>query len=188
MVGLGNPSSRYEQNRHNVGFLVVDRIASRVGVRLKKPRGKRYILGCGWHEGERICLAKPLTFMNASGEVLGGLLETTNLALHEMLVVCDNLDLAPGQCRLRLRGSSAGHRGLKSIIAHAGTDGFKRVFVGIGRPENQKDVVDYVLSNAGDEVDLIDAGIVRAAEGVLMLLHRDPGSVMNVLNSRTTTV
>ncbi len=124
--------------------------------------------------------------MNVSGEVLQEVLARTGLTLGELLVVCDNLDLQPGQCRLKLKGSSAGHRGLKSIIAHAGTQEFRRIFVGIGRPEKPEDTIEYVLSDAREEACLIDSGVERAAEGALMLLNQDSRKVMNVLNARTT--
>jgi PTH1 family peptidyl-tRNA hydrolase len=138
--------------------------------------------------GEAILyLAKPLTYMNRSGEIFPGLWSRTGEDLEHLLVICDTLDLPAGQCRLRRKGSSAGHKGLTSIIARLGREDFMRLYIGIGRPEaeGQEAVVEHVLEPpSGRELELIDRGVAAAAEGVLRLLSEEPEKVMNDLNQR----
>jgi len=184
-VGLGNPGSRYQFTRHNVGFLLIDEVAQIVGIRLKKPVFKRFLIGESYLRGKRVILAKPLTYMNNSGEVFEDILGRANVSLSETVVVCDNLDLPVGSCRLKLKGSSGGHNGLKSIMANIGTGEFMRLYIGIGRPENKEEVISYVLGEPSQK-ELIELRecIKKAAENILMLLDSEPQRVMNVLNRR----
>ena len=185
MVGLGNPGERYAATRHNVGFMVVDALASRLGVHFKKKLFHSYLLGKGTHEGSPLYLCKPLSYMNDSGRAVREVLRETGTAAAELLVVCDSLDLSPGNLRFKLKGSSAGQKGLESIIRSLGTQDFMRLTLGIGRPDYKGQVVGHVLSapNRREET-LIAEAVERAAQAVLTLLTAGPARVMNEVNRR----
>jgi PTH1 family peptidyl-tRNA hydrolase len=178
-VGLGNPGPRYLATRHNAGFRIVALVARSLGVELHRPWFRNYRLGRAAPDGRELRLVQPLTYMNRSGAIFPSLSADTG----SLLVVCDTLDLPPGVCRLRRGGSSAGHKGLASIIAALGRADFLRLYIGIGRPSSPAEVVDYVLGSPdGPEAELLEGGEKRAAEGVLALLREEPEKVMNVLN------
>jgi peptidyl-tRNA hydrolase, PTH1 family len=145
-VGLGNPGAAYETTRHNIGFMTLDRLAGEWGVRFKdgKCRG---LVGEGNVGGEKVYLLKPMTFMNLSGESVKAFMEYYKADLADMTVVYDDLDTEFGKIRLRYQGSAGGHNGIKSIIAHTGTQQFDRIRMGISRPAPGKDIADYVLSS-----------------------------------------
>lgn len=144
IVGLGNPGDKYQGTRHNVGFDVIDALARQEGLKLtdQKFRADFTI----WRVGdEKVLLVKPYTFMNLSGEAVLPLMSYYNISPDELVVVYDDLDLEPGKLRLRQSGSAGGHNGVKSIIEMLGTQDFKRVKIGIGRPQYGRKVVDHVL-------------------------------------------
>jgi PTH1 family peptidyl-tRNA hydrolase len=123
--------------------------------------------------------------MNASGRVFRDALRVCGLPLSGVLVVCDSLDLSPGNCRFRLNGSAGGHRGLESIIRHLGTDEFMRILIGIGRPKTKDKVVEYVLGGPGrEDAPLIEGAVAKAADAVFSLITAGPQRVMNELNRR----
>ena len=158
VVGLGNPGERYARTRHNIGFMVVERLSVELGIRLNQARAG-LLYGLAQVEGRQVMLAQPQTFMNRSGEPLKAL----GLRPENLLVIYDDLDLNPGQLRLRQRGSAGGHRGLGSIIENLGTQDFARLRLGIGRDPEQT-VVDYVLSDFADsEREILERQIERAA-------------------------
>jgi PTH1 family peptidyl-tRNA hydrolase len=185
VFGLGNPGDRYARTRHNVGFQVVDALASRLGMEPRRRLFRSYIIGKGRHAGRPLAVVKPLTFMNDSGRVFREALRETGGDVPDVLVICDSLDLSPGTLRFRLRGSAGGHKGLASISRHLGTDEFMRLLVGIGRPEHKGQVVEYVLGEPrGDEDPLVAGAVQRAADAVLLLLAEGPSRVMNEFNRR----
>jgi PTH1 family peptidyl-tRNA hydrolase len=168
-----------------VGFRVVDILTSRLSIRLRKRFLRPYAVGTGGLGGSRLLLAKPLTFMNVSGSVIPRILEENGFSLPEVLVVFDSLDLSPGSCRLRLRGSSGGHKGLESAIRWLGSEEFMRLAVGIGRPPVREEVVEHVLGVPEEQEEAaIEAGVARAAEAVLRLLSEGPEKVMNEVNRK----
>ncbi len=183
LIGLGNPGSQYEQTRHNVGFRVVDMLAARYGWQWSERRG-RAILASGTIGGEKVVLAKPLTFMNLSGEAVGELLRWYKVSPGEIVVIYDELDLPLGIVRLRPQGSAGGHNGIENIIRHLHTTEFPRLRVGIGRPTHKgKDTLHYVLGvPAGDERILLAASEERAVEAVELLLAEGIGTAMNTIN------
>jgi len=184
-VGLGNPGPEYSMNRHNVGFRVVDRLASEFSVCLRKPFFSRFSIAMASSEGSGLFLSKPLTFMNRSGEVMPAILRRCGLPRENLLVICDSLDLPPGICRLKLRGGSGGHNGLKSIIQALGSEDFMRLYVGVGRPSSREEVVSFVLGNPGfPEAELIDKGLERAVSGIARLLSEPVERVMHELNRK----
>jgi PTH1 family peptidyl-tRNA hydrolase len=181
---LGNPGGRYLGTRHNLGFQVIDRLARDLRVRLKRPLLKKILIASTPKGSKQLFLVKPLTFMNRSGQILTDVLRLSSGGLGDLLIVCDTLDLPPGSLRLKMRGSSGGHRGLESFIRHAGTTELPRIRVGVGRPPSKQEAVGYVLEPPGyDEQELINQAIDRAASGILRLLVDPPESVMNVLNT-----
>jgi peptidyl-tRNA hydrolase, PTH1 family len=174
IVGLGNPGSDYEWTPHNMGFLAVDRIAERAGIRITRPEAKSYV-GRGKFAGEEVILAKPQTMMNLSGVAVRMLLEKYECDPAEMIVLTDEVDLPWGMLRIRERGSGGTHNGLKSIVAALGTGEFIRVRLGIQPEKIWGDLSDYVLSKlrraeretAGQMVtDAIDAVELIMTEGV----------------------
>jgi len=185
VVGLGNPGERYAATRHNVGFMVVDALASRLGVHFKKKLFHSYFLGKGLHDGEALYLVKPLSYMNESGRAVREALRETGNGPEELLVICDSLDLSPGNLRFKLKGSSAGQKGLESVIRSLGTQEFMRLTLGIGRPEHKGQVVGHVLgAPSQEEEERIQETVDRAAQAVLTLLTDGPVKVMNDVNRR----
>lgn len=150
IVGLGNPGPRYARNRHNIGFQCIDLFARRHHVEMNRIQ-LRAAVGDGWvsrrDERRKMILAKPLTYMNASGEAIGPLMRFYQLEPDDLIVVHDDIDLAAATLRLRRNGGSGGQNGIKSIIQHVGSQDFHRVRVGIGRPPGRMDPADYVLQD-----------------------------------------
>ncbi len=137
------------------------------------------------HGGSPLLLIKPLTFMNESGRAVREVLREAGSAPADLLVICDSLDLSPGNCRFRLDGSSGGQKGLQSVINALGTDGFMRLVVGIGRPAHKGQVIGHVLAAPKkDEAALIDEAVIRAADAVLLLMDEGPTKVMNEYNRK----
>jgi PTH1 family peptidyl-tRNA hydrolase len=147
IVGLGNPGVLYAWSRHNIGFQVVKSLARSGKIALKKEKGIKAFSGRGKLEGVEVVLSLPLTFMNLSGQAVKQLLDKYNVELHDLLVVCDDLDLEFGRIKIRSKGSSAGHRGINSIIGSIGNDEFNRLRIGIGRPSGKVNPADFVLSH-----------------------------------------
>jgi PTH1 family peptidyl-tRNA hydrolase len=152
---------------------------------LKKPLFRPYLIGRGGIDGNPLALAEPLTYMNRSGEAVPGIMGKTGASLDEILLVCDNMDLPPGELRFRLRGGSAGQKGMISIIDALGTEEIPRIFIGIGRPAAGVSVVDHVLGiPSSDERDLLESAVTAAAEGILRRLNEPVERIMNELNAR----
>ncbi|RSK25487.1 aminoacyl-tRNA hydrolase [Bacillus sp. HMF5848] len=182
IVGLGNPGLQYKQTRHNVGFMVMDELASRLHTAFDKTNFKG-IYAVANKNGEKVILLKPLTYMNLSGECVRPLLDYFKLELDDLVVVYDDLDLPAGKIRLRTKGSAGGHNGIKSLIQHLGTQEFKRVRVGIGRPEGRIPISDYVLSPFHkEEQALIQQAIDKSSEACLEWLETSYVEVMNKYN------
>jgi len=194
IVGLGNPGPEYARNRHNIGFQVVDLFAGRCGLSFDRfqKRARMAIgqvaLGNGW--SGKIILAKPMTYMNLSGEAVGALAAFYKIAPADILVVSDDLDLPPGRLRLRPGGSAGGQKGIKSIIQHLHTEAFPRLRVGVGRPGGQgsvappgMDPADYLLQNftPGEEAELAFVR-PRAADAIEVWLSEGIEAAMNRYN------
>lgn len=152
VVGLGNPGTRYDGTRHNVGFAAVDEIARQNSIPLKRAKANAQV-GLGKVAGEPVLIVKPMTFMNLSGESVGKLCRFYKVPRHRCLVVYDDLDLASGQVKLKLKGGHGGHNGMRSIIDHfGGKRDFPRLRIGIGRPENPRvTIVKHVLQRFSAE-------------------------------------
>ena len=184
VLGLGNPGDEYTDTRHNCGFKVVEYLGEKTGIELHKKFFKKYIYGKGVFKGEEIFLIKPLTFMNASGEVIRDVLKAADCTTKDIIVVCDNMDLFPGVLRIKRGGGNAGHNGLKSIMTFASANDFLRVYIGIGRPPYSGDVSGYVLG-VPDKIDRenIARAVALAGDSILSLTHRTVEQVVNEINS-----
>jgi PTH1 family peptidyl-tRNA hydrolase len=171
IVGLGNPGRRFAHNRHNAGFQCLDRLARAHHLTFDERRGRGW-LALGRIEGRSVVLLKPETFMNDSGRSVGPVSRFYKVPPERLLVIYDDLDLSLGSVRLRAEGGSGGHKGMRSIIAQLGGQGFPRVRVGIGRPPGRMDPADYVLQNFdGDErlvMEEVYDWVARAVQGWLM--------------------
>ena len=182
IVGLGNPGSKYEGTRHNVGFWFIDKLArSHPGSTSKSHRLVNTTeLAI---DGQRVVLAMPRTYVNESGRAVTSLFTRYRASAANLIVVYDEMALPSGKIRLRARGGDGGHNGMKSIIGAVGTKEFLRVRIGIGRPEGLVGDIDHVLSRPNDEERrAIDSGIDRAIEAVLMTLTEGVERAMNVYN------
>ncbi|HCG99491.1 MAG: aminoacyl-tRNA hydrolase [Candidatus Aquicultor primus] len=184
VVGLGNPGTEYESTRHNTGFMVVERLAQARGIVLdKKTRLVRW--GEGDVGGIPVTIAESRTFMNNSGLAVKELLKAADADPEKLIVVYDDLDLEPGQIRVRENGGSGGHKGIISIVNQIGSDVFVRVRVGIGRPPGRQDPARYVLSPFSKrEREDMDVTIERAADAVAYLLLEGVTKAMNEFNRR----
>ena len=168
ILGLGNPDGKYLHTRHNVGFDVTDRLLRRLGAPLLRERlgGRLSELTL---DGRRLVIAQPLTYMNLSGECAAQLLAWYKCPANHMLVICDDIDLKPGQLRLRARGSAGTHNGLRSLIQHIPDGSFPRLRVGVGAPPAQIDLVNWVLGHplTTEEAEAMAAALDRAADAAL---------------------
>jgi PTH1 family peptidyl-tRNA hydrolase len=181
IVGLGNPGPKYAGNRHNVGFMALDRLADR----LKAGPFREKFSGVFTRLGEPdVVLLKPMTFMNVSGESVQAAMQFFKVELSDVIVVYDELDLAFADCRIKVGGGAAGHNGIKSMLQHCGGDGFVRLRVGIGRPSGP-DVAGHVLSDfsASERAELPDV-LERAAQGLESILAKGVAPAMNKFNMR----
>ena len=184
IVGLGNPGAKYAGNRHNIGYMAVDRIAADHGFGPWKARF-RGLAAEGSLGGEKVLLLKPETFMNRSGEAVAEAVRFYKLAPDEVIVLHDELDLAPGKARVKQGGGHAGHNGLRSIHAHLG-EGYGRVRLGIGHPGHKDRVAGYVLHDfAKADADWLDDLLRGISEGAPMLAAGDAGRFMNAVALRT---
>jgi PTH1 family peptidyl-tRNA hydrolase len=184
IVGLGNPGPDYRQNRHNVGFMVVETLAAALGIHIQRVE-LRALVGKGLLEEERVILAKPQTFMNSSGQSVAPLARFYKIPLEQILVVHDDLDLPLGSLRLRPQGGTGGQKGMESIVSKLGTRDFPRLRVGIGRPPGRMDPADYVLHNFDpSQQDYLPEVLGRAVDAIRMFVLEGVEPAMNVYNGR----
>jgi PTH1 family peptidyl-tRNA hydrolase len=179
IVGLGNPGPKYRGTRHNIGFAVADELARRAGAEFETAPAQALI--ARWRLKDSL-LAKPLTFMNASGEAVGALIRYFKIDVADLLVITDEVQLPLARLRARPRGSAGGHNGLKSIIAHVG-DEFARLRIGVGRGDQWRDLADHVLATFDqDEREEVERMTARAADAAEMFIASGIAAVMNGFN------
>lgn len=167
IVGLGNPGSKYENTRHNVGFMSVDTIVNRCQLTFTDNKTFKAEIASGFINGEKVYFVKPTTFMNNSGVAVKALLTYFNIPTEDLIVIYDDLDMSVGKLRFRQKGSAGGHNGIKSIIAHLGTQTFDRVKIGIGRPKEGMTVINHVLGKfSSDERITIDNTLEKVDNAV----------------------
>ena len=184
-VGLGNPGSEYEATRHNAGFWWVDALAAKLGARLVAERSYHGLLARVNRPAGPVWLLEPMTFMNRSGQSVAALARFFKIEPAQILVVHDDLDLQPGQAKLKFGGSAAGHNGLKDIHAQCGTLDFWRLRLGIGHPGIKAEVVDYVLRKpAPDQRDAITKVIDRSLEATDALLDGEMDRALALIHAQ----
>ena len=184
IVGLGNPGTKYSLSRHNVGFMVIDEIAKRHEVALRK-RGFDSLYCESMIDRNKVILLKPQTFMNASGKAVFEVVNFFKISASDVLVVHDEIDLATGAMQIKFSGGSAGHKGIDSIITHLGTPDFVRIRIGVGKPTRKPEVVNHVLSGfEPGEIKTIKVMIERAADAVMDTIVNGLEQAMNKFNRR----
>ena len=190
VIGLGNPGRTYAGNRHNIGFICLNRFARKQGIRFEKKQAKART-GSGGVDGIQVLLARPQTFMNLSGQAVGRLVKKFNVSPGDLIVIHDDLDLSPGKVRIRRGGSSGGHKGVASIIGELGDPDFIRIRVGIGRPPmaeeagevSEADIIDFVLGDFTPEVrKTINRAVAGVGEALQYLLVEGLEAAMNRYN------
>lgn len=183
IAGLGNPGDKYANTRHNAGFCVIDALADKYGISVTEEKHKA-LIGKGVIEGQKVILVKPLTYMNSSGESVREICDYYKVdSQEEFIVVYDDISLAPGNLRVRPKGSAGGHNGIKSIIQHLGHQDFMRVRVGVGEKPKGYDLADYVLGHFNDDEKKIMADSFKVAgEAVVCLMNEGPDKAMNKYN------
>lgn len=180
IVGLGNPGSQYEDTRHNIGFKVVDNIAKEYNIEINRQKFKG-VCGEGFINGEKVILLKPTTYMNLSGESIREVVDFYKLSNDNVLVIYDDISLDVGRLRIREKGSAGGHNGIKSIIAHLGTDIFPRIKVGVGQPN--VDLVNYVLGKfTKEEMEVLNESIDASTKAAKEIISNDVKTAMNIYN------
>lgn len=166
VVGLGNPGVQYASTRHNIGFMAIDALADRFNINVKDSKCKA-LIGEGRVGTEKLVLIKPMTYMNLSGESVRAYMDYYKVSLEDLIVLYDDMDTEAGRIRVRYQGSSGGHNGIKSIIQHTGTQTFNRIRMGISRPAQGRDIVDYVLQSFSKaEKDAIQQSIDKTCDAV----------------------
>jgi peptidyl-tRNA hydrolase, PTH1 family len=183
IVGLGNPGPEYARTRHNMGFIGIDSLADALSIRVDKSKFQS-LVGETVVKGEKVVLAKPLTYMNLSGQAVRAMFDWYKPELQEFVVLFDDMDIPLGQIRLRMKGSAGGHNGIKSIIQHLGTQEFYRIKMGIGRPKEGFDVIKHVLSTfLKEEIPFVEESVKKTVDATLFFLENSFELTMNRFNS-----
>jgi PTH1 family peptidyl-tRNA hydrolase len=186
IVGLGNPGRKYLNNRHNVGFMIVDRFAQRYSIELNTKK-KKAIFGRGTCENAPVVLLKPQTFMNLSGEAVLYLASFLKVKTQDIIVVADDTEIAFGRVRIRRSGGSGGHNGIKSLINSLKSDDFPRLRFGIGRPDLDSgiELCDYVLEDfLSDEMDMLNRDSMKVIDALSVMVSQSIEEAMNRFNNR----
>ena len=183
VVGLGNPGAKYESTRHNMGFLVADKLAQNEKLKFNKLRFNAWT--ATWEVGgEKVLLMKPQTYMNLSGEAVGQAARFYKIPADHVLVISDDIALPAGKLRIRAGGSAGGHNGLKNIIQHLGTDRFPRIKVGVGSPQQaEHDIADWVTGKPmGEDQKVIIEALDKAVAAIPVLIEQGVDRAMNRFN------
>lgn len=182
IAGLGNPGLQYMGTRHNAGFSVIDELADKHNISIDTAKHKGMI-GKGVIDGQKVILVKPMTYMNNSGECIREVMDYYKVDIDELIVIFDDISLVPGKLRIRAKGSAGGHNGIKSIIAHLGSDGFKRIKFGVGDKPKGWDLADWVLGKfPSEEFVALREGNKKACEAVECIISEGIESAMNKYN------
>ena len=183
IVGLGNPGTKYDHTRHNVGFDVLTLLSEELKAPINRKKS-RALVGETFVDGQKVVLCKPQTYMNISGESVAALMRWYHVKPEELLVIYDDIDIPPGTLRIRKEGSAGTHNGMRSIIAQIGSQGFPRIRVGIGGKKEGYELSDWVLShyNTSEERKIAYDSYVRAADAALEFVRRGIESAMGKFN------
>lgn len=184
IVGLGNPGDAYRNTRHNAGFEVVKAFAQQRGLSFRHASNLIGEFAQGEVDGKKLFLLLPTTFMNSSGDAVRRCIDYYKVPVHELLIVCDDIALPLGVMRIRAKGSTGGHNGLKSVEAHLGTDHYLRFRIGVGSPSGQ-DLIDHVLGKfTSEEKPVVDEMVKKAAEILLLYVQKGSAAAMQKANAR----
>ena len=184
IVGLGNPTDKYQATRHNIGWDAITRLSDDYRIPLDFRKHKA-ICGKGYIEGEKVILAQPQTYMNLSGESVRELVDFYKVSPEEVIIIYDDISLEVGQLRIRKKGSAGGHNGIKSIISHLGTDEFPRIKIGVGDKPKDWDLADHVLSRfAKEEEPVIRDALKDTSDAVRRIVTGDIDAAMNLYNRK----
>ena len=182
IVGLGNPEAEYGKTRHNMGFNTINKIAEQYHINVNKTKFQG-LSEVGTIEGQKVILVKPQTYMNLSGECVKPFVDFYKIEKENILVIYDDMDIEPGKIKIRKKGSSGGHNGMKSIIQMIGTEDFPRIRIGIGRPEHNGDEINHVIGAIPEEqIPLLDEGTEKAKDAVIEILKNGIDIAMNKFN------
>lgn len=188
IIGLGNPTEKYQATRHNIGWDAITRISDDYRIPLNQNKHKA-ICGMGFIEGEKVILAQPVTYMNLSGESVRELVDYYKVTPQDIIVIYDDICLEVGQLRIRKKGSAGGHNGIKSIISHLGTEEFPRIRIGVGEKPKDWDLADYVLSRfKDDDQPVIREALKDASEACRMIITSGMDAAMNQYNKKKTVI
>lgn len=184
IIGLGNPEPEYSRTRHNMGFDVINRLAKKYEIELSRSNYQA-IFGSGIIEGEKVILVKPQTFMNASGESIKKYVDFYKIPLEKVLVIYDDMDTDVGKIRVRAKGGAGSHNGMKSVVEELGKEDFPRIRVGIGRPKDEFDRIDYVIGAIPDEEYVeLQEGQEKAVGATIYYILHGIDEAMNHFNER----
>ena len=184
IVGLGNPTKEYENTRHNIGFMAIDALSEDYHIPVESLRHKA-LIGKGAIEGQRVILAKPVTYMNLSGEAVRAISDYYKIPPEDIIIIFDDTTLDVGRMRIRKKGSAGGHNGIKSIIAHLGTMEFPRIKIGIGAKREGQDLADYVLSRfPKEEKEALGQVLEDVKKAVALMVWDDIEEAMNQYNKK----
>ena len=182
IVGLGNPEEDYSKTRHNMGFNVVNKIAKEYGIEINKKKFDS-LCGDGMIENQKIILLKPQTYMNLSGKAVIQVVNFYKIPLENICIIYDDMDIEPGQIKIRKKGGSGSHNGMKSIVAELNLENFARVRVGIGKPKFKEDSINHVIGAIPkEEMDILEEGISKAKDAVISILKDGIDIAMNRFN------
>lgn len=184
IIGLGNPGKQYETTRHNAGFICIDILAEKYGIKINKLKF-RSLMGEGRIEGKRCLLLKPQTYMNLSGEAVRDAVDFYKIPVENIIVICDDISLDPGKMRIRRKGSDGGQRGMKNIIYHLRSDNFPRIKIGVGaKPNPEYDLADWVISRfTQSEAKLIKQVAEDTVSAIEYMVKGDIDKAMSNYNS-----
>jgi PTH1 family peptidyl-tRNA hydrolase len=182
VIGLGNPGKRYENTKHNIGFIAVDKLAERNNIRINKIRHKA-LTGEGMIGGKKVLLAKPQTYMNLSGESVFSLVRYFDVGLEELIVIYDDVDIPMGSVRIRKSGSAGTHNGMRSLLFHLQDEGFPRIRIGIGAERGEIPLAYYVTSSfRKDEIETMEQAVLRAVSAAECMIAEGPDAAMTKYN------
>lgn len=170
IAGLGNPEEDYSETRHNMGFNVINKLSSKYEIEVNKKKFEA-LYGSGIIEGKKVILLKPQTYMNLSGKSIVQATNFYKIPLENIIIVYDDIDIEPGLIRIRKKGSSGTHNGMKSVIAELNTEEFVRIRVGIGKPKHKEDLINYVIGAIPkEEQKELEKGVEKAKEAIIEML------------------
>ena len=182
IVGLGNPEEDYSNTRHNMGFNVINKLSEKYEIEVNKKKFDG-LFGTGMIENEKILLLKPQTFMNLSGKSIKQCIDFYKIESDNIIIIYDDIDIKPGEIKLRKQGGPGSHNGMKSVIEEINTKEFPRVRIGIGCPEDKTDLIEYVIGAIDEEqIPLLEDGVAKATEATIEIIKSGIDIAMNKFN------